>query len=182
MAAFSPASIPGRVSPKTIHSSGATLKCAAAWRKSSGSGLPFRISSTGTITRGNGKPAAISNLGLWRLSFSAITVQSETLQYILLAHQVMPGYPRVIPWTPGFSEGAPCMESELSGATPTNGVKTLRPPRWIPLLTLRCWPLQPSEIPALRKTASELSRPAFAAASGVMSFVLPKTSTLSASL
>ena len=42
--------------------------------------------------------------------------------------------------------------------------------------------LQPSETPALRKTASELSRPVFAAACGVMSFVRPKTSTLSASL
>ena len=40
---------------------------------------------------------------------------------------------------------------------------------------------QLSGTPALRKTASELSRPAFAAASGVMSFVRPKTSTLSAS-
>jgi hypothetical protein len=44
-----------------------------------------------------------------------------------------------------------------------------------------CLSFQPSGTPALRKTASELSRPAFAAASGVMSFVRPKTSTLSAS-
>ena len=43
------------------------------------------------------------------------------------------------------------------------------------------YPLQPWGTPALRNTASELSRPAFAAASGVMSFVRPKTSTLSAS-
>jgi hypothetical protein len=42
--------------------------------------------------------------------------------------------------------------------------------------------LQPCGTPAFRKIASELSSPAFAAASGVMSFVRPKTSTLSASL
>lgn len=49
-------------------------------------------------------------------------------------------------------------------------------------LGCRCLTLQPSGTLALRKIASELSRPVFAAASGVMSFVRPKTSTLSASL
>jgi hypothetical protein len=49
-------------------------------------------------------------------------------------------------------------------------------------VSFRCLSLHASGTPALRKTASELSRPAFAAASGVMSLVRPKTSTLSASL
>lgn len=56
--ALTPASMPGRVSSKTRHSFGATPNRSAACRKPSGCGLPLRISSTGTITFGSGKPAA----------------------------------------------------------------------------------------------------------------------------
>ena len=75
MPALIPASMPGRVSSKTRHSSGGLPPPAGSHKKPSGSGLPLRTSSTGTMTRGTGKPAATTRA-------SASVLQAE----VTIAH------------------------------------------------------------------------------------------------